>query len=197
MKEYHHHITREESQSVKNYTVFTKSVDRNPIAVSGRDTAQPTAVGEYAKFFGAEKASSGIPKAVKHGATANYSPKSKPNTKATSKEQELNNSKSQFEDIDKQLKKAQQQVVLSRSHRLSSRIGCNWRRGSSALKIEMKQSFSEKIINTARRANIWKGDVHPHIVLHDKVGETTAWIPKDKRQKDSISEVFGSGKIRP
>mmetsp|Transcript_28589 Transcript_28589/g.40934 ORF Transcript_28589/g.40934 Transcript_28589/m.40934 type:complete len:287 (+) Transcript_28589:305-1165(+) len=195
MKEYHHHVIKQEvTQSLKNQTASIKSFDRNSFVASGNDNR--FTVGDHLQ----QKASSLIlqhqivdPESVKQDLSSISSKKSNSNAEFTV-EHDLGNT-GQFEEIDKELKKAQQQLVLSRSHRLSSRIGCNWRRGSSALKLEIKASFSEKIINTARRANIWKGDIHPHIVLHDKVGETKAWSAKDKLKK-SVSEVYRSGRRR-
>jgi hypothetical protein len=102
---------------------------------------------------------------------------------------------SQFQDLDKELKKMRQKVIYSRDNRLASRIGCNWRRGPNPLALELeaeesRQAISKMQLNDPKESEQNNNlhaeditlDVSSNIVLHDQGGETKAWSPKESKK---------------
>jgi hypothetical protein len=187
MKEYHHHIKRKANNDELPHTLVTRSGSTKGDASSQLTEADKLSAYKPERVDNEKFSLHDIinrPAIIKQESSSSSSRLSTQKPKSTTTDSSSSENgppavMGQLEEIDNQLKIGQDTVVLSRKDRLSSRIGCNWKRGTSALFLEDESAtLSDKIF---KRGAFSRGDVHPHIVLHNSLGETKAWSPKDKR----------------
>jgi hypothetical protein len=186
MKEYHHHIKRKPNNDELHNTLITSTEGDASSHLTGADklsTNKPERT-DNKKFSGHDIINrAAILKQESSSSSSHLSSQKKPKftiSDSSSSQHGPPAVMGQLEEIDNQLEIGQDTVVLSRKDRLSARIGCNWKRGTNALFIEDESAtLSDKIF---KRGAFSRGDIHPHIVLHNSLGETEAWSPKDKRK---------------